>query len=102
MTKLISFEGASDDIALVVVDGTPEEYDAYSGAQFHIVSRTGQMQVNVDLDDNSGCWMIGLGQTDEAHPMPDWPVSQAQSTDADYSARVSISAPDDAHLVVIA
>ncbi|WP_052062023.1 hypothetical protein [Rhodococcoides fascians] len=101
-TKPISFEGASDDIAYVTVDGRPDEYDAYEGAnaQFHIISRSGQMQVTVALDDNSGCWGITVGQTDEAHPLPSWPVNVVQSKDTDYSSRLTVTAPHDAVLVV--
>ncbi|SLG39789.1 Uncharacterised protein [Mycobacteroides abscessus subsp. abscessus] len=101
MTTLISFEGASDDLALVIIDGVPEEYDAYHGAQFHIVSRHGQMQVTLDLDDKSGCWSIGLGPTSEIHPMPDWPVTMSASKDFDYTPRITITAPADAELVAI-
>lgn len=101
MSKLISFEGASDDLAYVIENGRPEEYDAYNGhTQFHIISREGQLQVTVALDADSGCWGITVGQTDEAHPLPNWPLAIEQSRDTDYSARLTITAPDSATLVV--
>ena len=102
-TQLISFEGADDDTALVITDGIPEAYDAYNGAQFHIVSRQGQIQVTLDIEDNSGCWDVAVGPTDEAHPVPVWArnVVVEQSPDSDYSPRVTFTAPIDANLVFI-
>ncbi|MGW5267171.1 hypothetical protein ACWEQ4_00835 [Rhodococcus sp. NPDC003994] len=99
MSQCITFEGASDDIAIVIVDGAVEEYDAYHGAQFHLVARTGRLQITLDLNDESGCWSIGIGQTDDAHPVAAWPIAVAPSPDCDHSARVTITAPADARLV---
>lgn len=101
MTTLYSFEGAADDTAVVIVDGEPSDYDAYNGAQFHLINRHGRMQITLDVDDNSGCWEIGLGQTSEAHPMPDWPVAVCQSPEDDHSARVTITTPAGTELVWI-
>ncbi|AVP71290.1 hypothetical protein [Prescottella equi] len=99
-SQLFSFEGASDDTAVVIVDGTPSEYDAYNGAQFHLLSKHGQMQVSLDLDNDSGCWMVAVGQTSEAHPVPSWPIALEQSKDCDYAVRVTITAPADAQVVM--
>ncbi|NKZ84614.1 hypothetical protein GS982_20695, partial [Rhodococcus hoagii] len=66
--KLFSFEGASDDTAVVIVDGAPKECDAYNGAQFHLLSKHGQMQLSLHLDDDSGCWMVAVGQTLRSAP----------------------------------
>lgn len=99
MSRTITFEGASDDLAYVVDDGTEEEYQAYDGAQFRLSSTQGQMQVTVNVDHDSGCWHISAGQTDEAHPLPGWPVKLEQSPDTAYSTRLTIDAPTDTELV---
>jgi hypothetical protein len=102
VTTLFSFEGASDDIALVIIDGVPAEYDAYDGAQFHIVSRQGQVQVTLEIDDDSGCWSVALGQTSTAYPIPKWAREAIleQSPDSDAATRITLTAPADAELVV--
>lgn len=100
MSQTISFEGYSDDIAAVTTDGTSREYDAYDGAQFHLISREGQMQVSVTADPNSGCWHVVIGQTDEVHPLPTWPLYAKQSCVCQYSASLTVEAPDDTELVV--
>ncbi|MBM4469860.1 hypothetical protein GS982_19890 [Rhodococcus hoagii] len=98
--KLFSFEGASDDTAVVIVDGAPKECDAYNGAQFHLLSKHGQMQLSLHLDDDSGCWMVAVGQTSEAHPVPNWPIALEQSKDSDYAVRLTVTAPADAEVVM--
>ncbi|WP_032381013.1 hypothetical protein [Rhodococcoides fascians] len=100
MSKPISFEGASDDLAYVIVDGRPDEYDAYDGAQLHIVSRAGQLQIDLDLNRESGCWAISASQTDETHAFPKWPITITQSPDCGYSTRLTVTAPDDARVVI--
>lgn len=100
MSRTLTLAGFSDDVAILTDDGAPAEHDAYNGAQFHLIAPTGQMQIALTLDDNSGCWHVALGQTDEAHPMPKWPIATSQA-DADYSVLVTIEAPDDTIVRVI-
>ncbi|WP_280246422.1 MULTISPECIES: hypothetical protein [Nocardia] len=94
--------GASDDLAIVeTADGFSrevEEYDAYHGAAFHIVSRTsGQLRVCLDQDAETGCWTVALGPVDETKPVPAWPI-RLEPSPRDYSPRLVVDAPDDARL----
>ncbi|MBF6332457.1 hypothetical protein [Nocardia transvalensis] len=100
--KLISIEGAGDDTVVVVIDGEPAEYPAYDGARFHLISRRGRTHVAVTVDDDSGCWTITVGQISEVHPIPGWPVRIEQSADHEYSARLTVDAPDDTEVVCLA
>ncbi|WP_039828115.1 hypothetical protein [Nocardia testacea] len=100
-----TIQGASDDTAIVTTsDGFSrevEEYSAYDGAVFHIVSRTGgQLRVRLDQDSDTGCWNIGIGATNEAKPVPNWPLRIEPSGD-DYSPRLTIEAPADARLLEV-
>jgi hypothetical protein len=100
--QLISFEGSGDDTVRVIIDGTPTEFEAYNaeeGAQFHVVSRSGQMQVTVRADPNSDCWGVEVGQTSDVYPNPGWETKLEQSPDCDFATRVTITAPTDAELV---
>ncbi|MGW1740475.1 hypothetical protein ACWCPQ_16885 [Nocardia sp. NPDC001965] len=94
--------GANDDTAIIeTADGFSievEEYDAYHGAAFHIVSRTGgHLRVCLDQDSDTGCWSVALGPVDETKPVPAWPIHLEPSS-RDYSPRLVINAPDDARL----
>jgi hypothetical protein len=100
MTRTITFEGASDDLVYVNDDGDVEEYQAYDGAQFHLVSSAGQMQVTVKVDDASGCWTPAPGQTSEAFHAPGWPIKLDQAPDCEYSARLTVEAPSDTEVHV--
>lgn len=89
-----TFEGASDDIVIVIADGVAAEYEAYDGAQFRLRHPTGQMQITVRMDDDSGCWHASIGQTDEVHPLPGWPITAVQSRDHEYTVRLTVDTPD--------
>ncbi|WP_280273401.1 hypothetical protein [Nocardia wallacei] len=100
-----SFSGKNDDTAVVVTaddfEGRRDEFDAYSGAQFHIVSATGELRVRLDDDPDTGCWNIAVGPTNETRPVPAWPITLGPATDNDHTGRLTIEAPADATLIEV-
>ncbi|WP_327110775.1 hypothetical protein OHB12_23715 [Nocardia sp. NBC_01730] len=89
--------GLSDDVTAVdTADGFEvrhEEFDAYNGARFHIVSLSqGELRVRLELDADTGCWNTAVGPTSEARTMPAWLVSIGPSG-SEYSAQLIVHAP---------
>jgi hypothetical protein len=103
---MITIYGASDD--LVEAGGckgagefNPGSSDRWQG---DLIAPDGaQMQVHCWYDE-SGCWQVGVGQTDEDYQLPPWPITitQAPAMNPDnpgYSALLSIDAPEGTELV---
>lgn len=97
----ITIYGASDD--LVEVAGCPNAGEFNSG-DWHgdLCGPDGTMRVYARFED-TGCWSAGVGQVDEAYPLPGWPVTitQAPAMNPDnpgYSALLSIDAPEGTYL----
>ncbi|OHV42221.1 hypothetical protein BBK14_11410 [Parafrankia soli] len=97
---LITFYGASDD--LVEVSGCPgaDEFNHYGNQPWRgdLIAPDGvAMRVHLAFD---GCWHVGVGQTDEGLPLPQWPLSFTSGPDESrqyapsYSAVLVVDAPD--------
>jgi len=99
-----TFHGQDDDIAFVeTADDSAtlaETYDAYNGAQFHIVSTAGRLRVCLDDDADTGCWNVSLGPANGANPVPDWPITIGAAS-GELSARLTVETPVDALLIEV-
>lgn len=92
----ITFYGASDD--LVEVEGCPgaDEFNVYGPAimcwRGDLVAPDGStMRISALYE---SCWSFAVGQADEDHPLPEWPVRIAQSPEVRYSVLLEVDAPD--------
>ncbi|WP_297625260.1 hypothetical protein [Nocardia sp.] len=99
-----TFYGQDDDIAFVETTDDfnclTETYDAYNGAQFHIVSTAGQLRICIGDDDDTGCWNIALGPVNGANPVPAWPITLG-AANGELSATLTVEAPADARLIEV-
>ncbi|WP_067565901.1 hypothetical protein [Nocardia acidivorans] len=99
-----TFYGQDDDVAFVETNdefaSLTETYDAYNGAQFHIVSTAGQLRVCLGDDDDTGCWNIALGPVSGANPVPAWPITLG-AANGELSATITVDAPADARLIEV-
>jgi hypothetical protein len=101
MATTFAFSGGSDDLIEIDVDGDADEINVYG---------RGPIMWTADITDpDTGhslrvqavlaeCWSFALGQTDEDHPFPAWPVRFSQEPSCSYSVRVEIDAPAGATL----
>ena len=94
---MITIYGASDD--LVEVDGCEgaDEFNADDWSADLIAPNGDQMRVYVRYE-LTGCWSVGVGQSDEKHQLPGWNITigQAPAMNPDnpgYSAKFTINAP---------
>lgn len=102
--KTFAFSGASDD--LIHCDGEPrlDEVNWVRDTTWLAVVATPageELGVAVQYTAN-GVWRVSAEQTDEDHPIPDWPITTRQSPTVPYSAELVIEAPDDARVVFAA
>lgn len=104
---MITIYGHSDD--LVEVDGavgaSPEEFDVYSATK--LKWRADFIAPSDDLAADrlrvyalyDGCWHFSVGQVDEDHQLPPWPVAIQQKVamspdNPGYSVLLAIDAPE--------
>lgn len=105
---MITIYGCSDNLVEVAgCDGADEFYvNGDSRWQGDLTSPDGtQMRVHCWFDDD-GCWQVGVGQTDDDHQLPPWPITITQQLamspdNPGYSALLSIDAPEGTKLVNI-
>ena len=82
--KTISFEGSSDDLIEVSINGpvqVDEEYnadtfDSFVMAAFVVAGTGGGMRVYA-VYGRGGTWTFAAGRLDEGVPLPDWPSPSA-------------------------
>ena len=101
----ITICGASDDLVEVTVGDHADEFNADDWTATLTAPDGTAMQVRCWYDDN-GCWLVGIGQVDEEHQLPGWPVTitQAPAMNPDnpgYSALLTIDAPDGTDLTAV-
>lgn len=97
----ITIEGRDDAEVLVDHgDGDRERRNAYNGITFVCHTQRERLQISLAVEPLSGCWHATIGQTDEASPVPEWPLRITQGS-RDYSVRVELDAPNDAELVEV-
>ena len=100
---MITIYGYSDDLVEVEGLGTDLEFNVYDEHwQGDLVAPGGSVAESMRVHcwyGDSGCWQVGVGQTDESAQLPPWPVTIAQKPHDDpgspgYSALLSIDAPE--------
>lgn len=103
----ITIYGTSDD--LVEVDGCDgaDEFNTRGDWQGDLIAPDDSAMTVYARFELSGCWSLGIGQVDEDHQLPGWPVTitQAPAMNPDnpgYSALLTIEAPDGTKLVDVA
>jgi hypothetical protein len=101
---MITIYGASDDLVEVGGCKGADEFSTDNFAADLIAPDDSQMSVFCWYD-LSGCWAVGIGQTEEDHPLPGWPMKILQggayAYSPDYSAVLEIDAPDGTRLTNI-
>lgn len=101
---MITIYGASDD--LVEVDGCEGADEFYVASVpdgqvcWHgdLVAPGGTEQLRARAIYHEGVWSIALGQADEDVPFPSWGNGTGQAPGTDYSAAVTIDAPEGTRL----
>jgi hypothetical protein len=100
----ITINGASDDLVEVAGCEGADEFSSDDWTGYLIAPDDTQMCVHCRCED-TGCWSVGISQTNEESPIPGWPVTitQAPAMNPDnpgYSALLTIDAPDGTQLVI--
>lgn len=99
---MITIYGASDDLVEVAGCDGADEFNTDDWFSDLIAPDDSRMRVHCRFEIN-GCWSVGVGQVDEDHQLPGWPVTitQAPAMNPDnpgYSALLTIDAPEGTHL----
>lgn len=96
MIKIEAY-GASDD--LVEIEGCEgaDEFNHYKGVWRAdlVAPDDASIRLHIFYD---GCWHVAVGQVDEEHDFPNWPISFRQEA-AGYSTVATIEAPDGTRLI---
>jgi hypothetical protein len=103
----ITIYGASDDLIEVAGCDGAGEFDCF-GSQQHalnwhatLTAPDGSAMQVVAWYNPGGCWLLGVGQTEENKELPSWPVTVAQGggrTSPAYSVVLSVEAPEGTRL----
>lgn len=95
MIKIEAY-GASDD--LVEIEGCEgaDEFNHYKGVWRGdlVAPDDASVRLHIFYD---GCWHVAVGQVDEDHDFPNWPISFRQEA-AGYSTVATVEAPDGTRL----
>lgn len=95
--------GASDDLVQTSVDGLDDEFECDgSGWSGDLISaadgRRQEMRVHAAYVE-PGVWMVGVSQTRDKMPLPNWVTTIVQSPEASYSVQMDVHCPDGTILV---
>lgn len=100
---MITVYGASDDLVEVAGCANADEFNTRGDWSAVLIAPDGgRMRVYARYE-LGGCWSVGVGQVDEDHQLPAWPVTitQAPAMNPDnpgYSALLTIDAPEGTQL----
>lgn len=102
---MITIYGASDDLVEVAGCKGADEFNSDHWSADLVAPDDSQMSVWCWYT-LGGTWAVGISQTDEDHPLPEWPVSITQQAPMDpeapgYSALLTIDAPEGTRLANI-
>lgn len=101
MTKIIAFEGASDDLIEIEGDDKYDELGHTKSKPWTAViydpASSNALEVSVWYGPH-GTWHTGVGLFDEDMPWPKWPIKIGQSLNTNYSSRLEIEVPDGAYI----
>lgn len=97
----IRLSGGSDDLieySIITAEGTVEEEEGWLGkGPWQVMLRDeasgGELIATAEYSDG-GVWWLGVRQTDDEHPIPDWPISIRQHPETPYSAELVMVCPD--------
>ena len=96
MSRILKFWGASDDLFEIEgsAKGEPNEVDERD--VIRVYDRQGNgLQVVANYID-PGVWAIGIAPLDEDQAIPAWPMTWRLEASRQYSAQLTLEAPDDA------
>ena len=112
MSRKLTFYGASfdrrfmmlspsDDLFPIIgtTDSEPDEEGCFDRPAVAKVESSEGVLCVVGMYAPEGvghCWCIGLMPIGEGVPIPEWPMEWKLSGDCEYSAALTITAPDDA------
>ena len=96
MSRTLKFWGASDDLFEITgsLSGEPAEIDERDVVRVFDKQGNGLQVVANYID--PGVWAIGLAPLDEEQAMPPWPMTWRLEPSRQYSAELTLEAPDDA------